>query len=74
MDNEMRDMALADIAAITAALETIRRASPDGRWPGAPSPPTTPTERAWDQVNTALAALEQRLEQLHQDSGPVPGM
>lgn len=74
MDNdELRELALADIAAISVALETIRRASPEGRWLGAPSPATTPVERAWDQANTALAALEQRLEQLH-PVGPAPGM
>jgi hypothetical protein len=75
MDNdELRELALADIAAITVGLETLRRASPDGRWPGAPSPATTPAEKAWDQVNAALAALEQRLEQLHPAAGPAPGM
>lgn len=66
MDNELRDLALGDVAALQAALETIRRAA-TGAQPAH-------VERAWDQAHRALGALERRLELLHQDdAGPAPG-
>lgn len=51
----LRDQALADVAAITVALETIRRATPAGTL-------GSPVERAWDQLHRSLGALERRLE------------
>ena len=71
MDNELRDLALGDLAAITVALETIRRASP-----AATAAP--PVERAWDQLHRSLGALERRIELLHPEpepdaGGPAPG-
>lgn len=64
MDSELRDLALSDLAAINAALETIRRAAPLAQPPH--------VERAWDQAHRALGALERRIELL-QDEWPAPG-
>lgn len=66
-DNELKHLALADLAALETALETIRRAATGAQAPH--------VERAWDQAHRALGALERRLELLHQDdAGPAPGM
>ena len=64
MDDELRSLALGDIAALEAALETIRRAV-TGTQPAH-------VERAWDQAHRALGALERRIELLH-EPGPAPG-
>ena len=68
MDNELKHLALADVAALETALETIRRATA--------GPQPTHVERAWDQAHKALGALERRIELLHPepDAGPAPGM
>lgn len=66
MDNELRDLALGDVAALEAALGTIRRAAKGEQPPH--------VELAWDQAHRALGALERRLELLHQDDAPAPGM
>ena len=63
MDNELRDLALGDIAALEAALGTIRRAATGAQPPH--------VERAWDQAHHALGALERRIELLH-EPGPAP--
>lgn len=59
----LRDQALADVAAITVALETIRRATPAGAL-------GSPGERAWDQVHRSLGALERRLELMSKTEQP----
>jgi hypothetical protein len=61
----LRDQALSDVAAITVALEVIRRATPAGTL-------GSPVERAWDQLHRSLGALERRLELMSEQPSAEP--